>query len=238
MPVTGTMCKVLAVTNPVAIKDNVAWTTTEVDSKGFEYAVFYVMLGATDPSHIIRTIEYWDIERRRYPGYDHVAVLIAEDVTARFLNVMSLLSGSIPLIAIQLDALEVGGNILLNFVQVLDQGHLLFPDVAGNKLFQSYQNIDTNPHVGLVFFIPGINETVRVNGTASIVSQDDLAQRKVEVSLHDPDDRSKHLQGIIIEVDEAYGHCPRALKFSHLWDTGQITENQTTSPIPDRSTDV
>lgn len=48
MSVTGTMCKVLAVTNPVAIKDNVAWTTTEVDSKGFEYAVFYVMLGATD----------------------------------------------------------------------------------------------------------------------------------------------------------------------------------------------
>lgn len=87
-----------------------------------------VMLGATDPSHIIRTIEYWDIERRRYPGYDHVAVLIAEDVTARFLNVMSLLSGSIPLIAIQLDALEVGENILLNFVQVLDQTDMRVDD--------------------------------------------------------------------------------------------------------------
>ncbi|MCK4874115.1 MAG: hypothetical protein KAS72_15435 [Phycisphaerales bacterium] len=87
-----------------------------------------VMLGATDPSHIIRTIEYWDIERRRYPGYDHVAVLIAEDVTARFLNVMSLLSGSIPLIAIQLDALHVGENILLNFVQVLDQTDMRVDD--------------------------------------------------------------------------------------------------------------
>src|SRR5262245_42205727 len=54
-----------------------------------------VMLGATDPSHIIRAIEYWDIERRRYPAYDHVAVLIAEQVTSRFLNVMSLLAGSI-----------------------------------------------------------------------------------------------------------------------------------------------
>src|SRR5262245_36672819 len=53
-----------------------------------------VMLGATDPSHIIRCIEYWDIERRRYPAYDHVAVLIAEEITARFLNVMSLLSGT------------------------------------------------------------------------------------------------------------------------------------------------
>ena len=134
------------------------------------------------------------------------------------------------------DASPKGGKP--GFVRVLDQGHLLLPDVAGNKLFQSYQNMDANAHVGLIFFIPGINETVRVNGTASIVSQDDLARRKVEVSLHDPDDRSKHLQGVIIEVEEAYGHCPRALKFSHLWDTGQITANQANSPLPDRSTDV
>jgi len=89
-----------------------------------------VMLGATDPSHIIRTIEYWDIERRRYPAYEHVAVLIAEDVTARFLNVMALLPGSIPLIAIQLDALKVGDHILLNFVQVLDQTELRADDTS------------------------------------------------------------------------------------------------------------
>ena len=63
-----------------------------------------IMLGATDPSHIVRCIEYWDIERRRYPAYDHVAVLVAEDITSRFLNVMSLLAGSIPLVAIQLTA--------------------------------------------------------------------------------------------------------------------------------------
>ena len=87
-----------------------------------------VMLGATDPSHIIRTIEYWDIERRRYPAYEHIAVLIAEDVTARFFNVMSLFSGSIPLIAIQLDALQVGEQIVLNFVQVLDQTELRLDD--------------------------------------------------------------------------------------------------------------
>ena len=134
------------------------------------------------------------------------------------------------------DASPKGGKP--GFVLVLDQEHLLFPDVAGNKLFQSYQNIDANPHVGLIFFIPGISETIRVNGTASIVSQEDLEQRNVEVSLHNPDDRSKHLQGIIIEVDEAYGHCPRALKFSHLWDTKQITANQSNNTLPDRSTDV
>ena len=87
-----------------------------------------VMLGATDPSHIIRTIEYWDLERKHYPGYEHIAVLIAEDVTVRFLNVMSLLSGSIPLIAIQLNALQVGENIVLDFVQVLDQTDLRIDD--------------------------------------------------------------------------------------------------------------
>lgn len=80
-----------------------------------------IMLGATDPSHIIRCIEYWDIERRRYPAYDHVAVLVAEEVTSRFLNVMALLAGSIPLIAIQLNALQVGDQIVLDFVKVLDQ---------------------------------------------------------------------------------------------------------------------
>ena len=87
-----------------------------------------VQLGATDPSHIIRCIEYWDLERRRYPGYDHVAVLIAEDVTARFLNVMSLLAGSIPLLAIQLDALSIEDRLLLNFVRVLDQTDLRIDD--------------------------------------------------------------------------------------------------------------
>jgi len=55
-----------------------------------------LQLGALDESHIIRTIEYWDIERKRYPQYDHTAVIIAEDITSRFLNVISILNGTIP----------------------------------------------------------------------------------------------------------------------------------------------
>ena len=54
-----------------------------------------IQLGPTDESHIIRTIEYWEIERRRYPQYEHVAVIVAEDVTSRFLNVINLLNGSV-----------------------------------------------------------------------------------------------------------------------------------------------
>ncbi|MBL8800051.1 MAG: hypothetical protein JNM56_39575 [Planctomycetia bacterium] len=97
-----------------------------------------IMLGATDPSHIVRCIEYWDIERRRYPAYDHVAVLVAEDITSRFLNVMSLLAGSIPLVAIQLNALKVGDQVLLHFVKVLDQRALRRDDTADS----SYVTVD------------------------------------------------------------------------------------------------
>jgi hypothetical protein len=79
-----------------------------------------IQLGATDESHIIRTIEYWDLERSRYPQYEHIAVLVAEDVTSRFLNVISLFNKSIPLIVIQMRALEVQGNLTLSSTTVLD----------------------------------------------------------------------------------------------------------------------
>lgn len=80
-----------------------------------------LQLGATDETHIIRTIEYWDIERKRYPQYDHCAVLIAEDITSRFLSVISLFNGSIPLVAIQLRALRVAGKLTLVFTKVFDE---------------------------------------------------------------------------------------------------------------------
>jgi hypothetical protein len=80
-----------------------------------------IQLGATDESHIIRTIEYWDIERKRYPQYDHIAVIVAEDITSRFLNVISLFNGSLPLIAIQMNALKVHDGLGLFFTQVLNQ---------------------------------------------------------------------------------------------------------------------
>lgn len=79
-----------------------------------------IMLGAVDASHIIRTIEYWDIERRRYPASQHRAVIIAEEITQRFFNVISLLNGSIPIIAIKLNAAQVGDKLVVNFIKVLD----------------------------------------------------------------------------------------------------------------------
>jgi hypothetical protein len=80
-----------------------------------------LQLGSTDENHIVRTIEYWDIERKRYPQYEHCAVIVAEDITSRFLNVISLFNGSIPLIAIQMQALMVGEHLTLHFTTVVDE---------------------------------------------------------------------------------------------------------------------
>ncbi len=80
-----------------------------------------LQLGATDEAHIVRTIEYWDIERKRYPQYDHCAVLVAEDITSRFLNVVSLFNGAIPLIAIQMQALRIAEHTTLVFTTVIDE---------------------------------------------------------------------------------------------------------------------
>lgn len=79
-----------------------------------------IMLGSTDESHIVRTIEYWDNERRRWPQREHFAVLVAELVTRRFFNVIQLLSHSIPIIAIQANIVESEGHKSLHFTKVLD----------------------------------------------------------------------------------------------------------------------
>lgn len=92
-----------------------------------------IQLGATDPSHIIRTIEYWDNERKRYPQYDHCAVIVAEEITGRFMNVIQLFNGSIPLIALQMQATKIGDDIQLSFVKVLDRISLGTDDEEENE---------------------------------------------------------------------------------------------------------
>ncbi|MYC31881.1 MAG: hypothetical protein F4X64_01740 [Chloroflexi bacterium] len=95
--------------------------------------VVELQLGATDPSHIIRVIEYWDVERRRYPQYEHVAVIVAEDVTGRFFNVINLFNGMIPLIAIQMNCVEVNGNHALIATRVLDRIRLGIEEEDGGE---------------------------------------------------------------------------------------------------------
>jgi hypothetical protein len=79
-----------------------------------------VMLGETDETHIIRTIEYWDNEKRRWPQRQHFAVLVAEHINRRFFNVIHLLSHSIPIIAVQVAMLNINGRKSVFFTKVLD----------------------------------------------------------------------------------------------------------------------
>jgi len=96
-----------------------------------------IMLGRLDEAHIIRTIEYWDIERRRFPALQHRAVIVAEEITNRFFNIVSLLNQSVPIIAIQLSAFEVEGRIVLHFTTVLD-----LPEPTGEEDEISGEKVD------------------------------------------------------------------------------------------------
>ena len=97
------------------------------------------------------------------------------------------------------------------FVKVLDGKTLLLPDRPGNNQVDSLQNIVENPCVGLLFFVPGMNETLRVKGTAEIVTDTELLE-PLTVKRRAP------LSGLRVTVEEAFLHCGRALIRSRLWD--------------------
>ncbi len=120
------------------------------------------------------------------------------------------------------DASPKGGQP--GFAKVLDEKHLLIPDIAGNKLFQSYENVGGNGNAGLVFLLPGCDWTVRVNGRATVVDKADDQLTGIAPEVFAADENTKILQGLLIEVAEAFAHCPRAFTFSKLWDTQQITK--------------
>ena len=127
------------------------------------------------------------------------------------------------------DASPRGGKP--GFVKIADDKHLILPDIEGNKLFQTYKNVCSNNHVGLIFFIPGIEITARVNGTAERLTREQIEEKGIKLDIFDPDDEAKVIQGLYITVNESYVHCPRALLFSRIWNTDQINKNRDTPPI-------
>ena len=91
------------------------------DAEAETYYEVEIMLGAVDESHIIRSIEYWDVERQRRPQFDHRAVIVAEQITSRFFNVIRLLNRAVPMIAVQLNAFQLEeGTIGLHPTTVLN----------------------------------------------------------------------------------------------------------------------
>jgi PPOX class probable FMN-dependent enzyme len=97
------------------------------------------------------------------------------------------------------------------FVQVLDERTLLIPDRPGNNRLDSMSNIVRNPNVGLLFQIPGVTETLRVNGRARLATSPELLAR-LEVRGRTPK------VAIVVEVVEAFLHCSKALIRSRLWE--------------------
>lgn len=79
-----------------------------------------VMLGETDETHIIRTIEYWDIEKKKRPKRQHTAVLVAERINSRFYNVLNLLSHSVPIVGIQANLYKHSDELSLIFTKIID----------------------------------------------------------------------------------------------------------------------
>lgn len=126
------------------------------------------------------------------------------------------------------DASPKGGRP--GFARIVDAKHLVLPDIAGNNLFQSYENLETNPKAGLLFLIPGCDWTVRVNGRVSLLEAESGRLQGVAHEVFDPDDNTRVQQGILLEVDEALSHCPRAFTFSKLWDTEAIEATRAEDP--------
>jgi uncharacterized protein len=97
------------------------------------------------------------------------------------------------------------------FVLVLDERRLLIPDRLGNRRLDGMSNLLHNPHIGLIFLIPGMEETLRVNGRACIVRDGELlAQCEVRGKVP--------TLGIGVEVEEAFIHCAKAFKRSGMWE--------------------
>lgn len=118
------------------------------------------------------------------------------------------------------------------FVKVVDDRQLIIPDIPGNKLFQGCGNMESNPHVGLLFFIPGIDAVARVNGSVRIVRNVDKGFDELSASVFSPSELELVQQILLLDVRESYSHCPRALVGSNLWDTAVIDANREASPIP------
>ncbi|MFE1775491.1 MSMEG_1061 family FMN-dependent PPOX-type flavoprotein [Streptomyces sp. NPDC059008] len=110
------------------------------------------------------------------------------------------------------------------FVKVLDTHTLAIPDRPGNKIADSFRNLAENDGIGLLFLIPGLRETLRVNGRAYPTDEPDvLARMRTEASTPE--------LALVVQVTQAYFHCGRALIRSRLWDpTSQALADEIPTP--------
>jgi PPOX class probable FMN-dependent enzyme len=100
------------------------------------------------------------------------------------------------------------------FVQVLDERTLAIPDRPGNQRADSIRNILENPHIGMLMIIPGVEWTLRVNGGASIVRDEDVLERCAVGG-------KRPALAIGVDVQEVFLHCPKCFMRAKLWDSDE-----------------
>ncbi|MCU1602576.1 MAG: pyridoxine 5-phosphate oxidase-like flavin-nucleotide-binding protein [Frankiales bacterium] len=113
---------------------------------------------------------------------------------------------------------------LPGFVQVLDDGSLLVPDRRGNNRIDSLLNVVQDPRVALIFLIPGVGESLRVNGTAAISADPALLSRCAV-------EGSEPATVLVVTPVEVLMQCPRALKRSRIWDPSTYTDPDDLAPM-------
>lgn len=94
----------------------------------------------------------------------------------------------------------------------LDDRTLVIPDRPGNRRADSYRNILENPHVGILFVVPGMDEVLRLNGRARLTTDPDLLDRMAMKG-------KPAVLGVVVEIDEVYVHCARAILRSRMWES-------------------
>jgi uncharacterized protein len=99
----------------------------------------------------------------------------------------------------------------VGFVEILDAQTIAIPDRPGNNRLDTLSNIIANPAVGLIFMIPGFDDTLRLNGRATLSTDPQLLVRMAV------DGRVPKL-AIVVAIDEVFLHCAKAFRRSHLWD--------------------
>ena len=115
-------------------------------------------------------------------------------------------------------------------VLVLDQKHIVIPERPGNRRIDTIRNILLNPQIGILFIIPGLGETLRINGKAYIIKDADILEK---MKAHE----KRPVLAIGVEVEECYIHCAKAFMRSKAWDSNSWISKSDLPSIPAMVTD-
>jgi uncharacterized protein len=165
-----------------------------------------VLAGYRTPGGLVldKVIDHLDVHCREFIGHSPFATLATADAEG------------------WPDISPRGGDP--GFVHVLDEHRLALPDRPGNNRVDSLRNVAANPRAALMFLVPGIEQTLRVYGTATLVRPEEL-----DVDLTEFD--RAPLSVLVVDVRRAYFQCPKSVMRSGLWDPSRQVERSALTPF-------